>query len=150
MQAFEANSKKKLLSVILNSISIIFKKEKSDKFQIDFYNIYIIGIDIINFHVNIFNEVVSTITLYLILLHNFKNGLFWAFQIFLINYKLSFLRQNEKPPKYLFLHFDLYDLANGTMDMIKNCCTCRYRNQLQELIVRSALNSEKLENSKFE
>ena len=66
-----------------------------------------------------------------------------------MNRELSFLRQNEEPPKYLFLYFDLYDLANGTMDIIKNCCTCRYRNQLQDLIVRSALNSEKLENSNF-
>ena len=63
--------RKKLLSVILNSISIIFKEEKLDKFQIDFYNIYTIGIDIINFHVNIFNELVLTITFYLVLLHNF-------------------------------------------------------------------------------
>ena len=63
--------RKKLLSVILNSISIVFKEEKLDKFQIDFYNIYTIGIDIINFHVNIFNELVLTITLSLILLHNF-------------------------------------------------------------------------------
>ena len=63
--------RKKLLSFILNSISIIFKKEKLNKFQIDFYNIYTIGIDIINFHINIFNELVLTITLYLVPLHNF-------------------------------------------------------------------------------
>ena len=69
--------------------------------------------------------------------------------MFLINCELNFLRQNEEALEYLFLHFDLYDLANGTMDMIKNCCTCRYRNQLQDRIVRSVLNSEKLENSKF-
>ena len=62
--------RKKLLSVILNSISIIFQKEKLYKFQIDFYNIYTIEIDIINFHVNIFNELVLAITLYLVLLHN--------------------------------------------------------------------------------
>ena len=63
--------RKKLLNVILNSISIIFEKEKLDKFQIDFYSIYTIGIDIINFHVNIFNELVLTIILYLVLLCNF-------------------------------------------------------------------------------
>ena len=63
--------RKKLLSVILSLISMIFKEEKLNKFQIDFYNIYTIGIDIINFQVNIFNKLVLTITLYLVLLHNF-------------------------------------------------------------------------------
>ena len=71
LQAFGENSKKRTFKCHFEFNFNNFQRRKLDKFQIDFYNIYTIGIDIINFDINIFNELVLTITLYLILLHNF-------------------------------------------------------------------------------
>ena len=74
-QVFASNwgkiRKKKLLSIILNSISSILKKEILGKFQVDLYNICTIGIDIMRFHIDIFSELILTIILYLFLLYSF-------------------------------------------------------------------------------
>ena len=45
-----------------------------EKFYIDYYDILIVGIDLIGFDVNIINELVFTIILYLFLLHILLEG----------------------------------------------------------------------------
>ena len=46
-----------------------FQEKKIEKFQIDWYTILTVGIDIIGFFVNIISEFVFTIILYLFLFH---------------------------------------------------------------------------------
>ena len=67
LENFQAKINSK--SFILNSILTIFKKKKMEKFQIDWYTILIVGIDIIGFSVNIISELVFTIILYFFLFH---------------------------------------------------------------------------------
>ena len=51
-----------------------FQEKKYGKVQVDCYIILTIGIDIIEFHVNIISELVFSIILHLFLLHNLLEG----------------------------------------------------------------------------
>ena len=82
-QSFASSWNSYKLNVILNSILTIAKKENIKKFSFDCYNTLISRIAIVEFFVNLINDLIFTINLYFFLLYNiFKNeyeGFFFEF-----------------------------------------------------------------------
>ena len=66
--------KKKTLKLNLELNLTIFKKKNMEKFKIDCYDILTIGIDIIEFNVNIISELFFTIILHSFLFHILLEG----------------------------------------------------------------------------
>ena len=59
-----------------------FKKEKTEKFYVDCYNILTFGIGIVRFHYNIIRELEFLIILHLFLLYIFLEGKYYIFFTF--------------------------------------------------------------------
>ena len=63
----------------INKVNNMTKKLQMPKFLINYYNILIIGIDIIEFYINAYCDLVFTIILYLFLFHIFLKGAYQDF-----------------------------------------------------------------------
>ena len=71
----------------MNSILRIFKNKKMVRITIDCYNILIIGINIIEFSINIVSDLGLIINLYLYPCLNFLKGSYCGFSIEFFNVK---------------------------------------------------------------
>ena len=74
LQALGKIPNKKTLKFHLEFNFNNFQEKKVENFSVDWYNILTVGIDIIEFSVNIISELVFTIILYLFLFHILLEG----------------------------------------------------------------------------